>query len=148
MEETRIKLDMDMKDVVVALAEGNPGAIRACVDLVEQAVRIDPDSALGVLGPFILLDMRHIYGADLYMLWNDVCSQDVVKMIAILRARQLGGLAGTTDAALKHAIQNRGEGLDLDAILTAFRSRLPRFAGEAFIVPEVLPGNGQEEGRT
>ncbi len=61
------------------------------------------------------------------MLWSDVCGRDIGKMIAVLRAHQLGELAGVDAKALNHAINNRGAGVDLGVVLEAVRGRLPNF---------------------
>ncbi|MCC6404818.1 MAG: hypothetical protein IT405_00290 [Candidatus Yanofskybacteria bacterium] len=67
------------------------------------------------------------------MLYSDACDSDLVKMVAVLRANQLGQLAGTRADALHHAIEHRGEGLDLDAVLQAVKERLPRFGLEGAV---------------
>ena len=55
-------------------------------------------------------------------------------MLAVLRAYQVGALAGVTREALNHAIDNRGAGIDLDAALVAVMEVLPNFQ---VIEPEV-----------
>lgn len=124
MANERIRFDMTMTDVVVAMSEGNPGAMRTCMELIKEAPTVDPDSGLGALGPLLQLDSLNIWGPRLYMLWNDVCDRDVPAMIAILRANQLGSLSET---AINHAIDNRGEGIDLTAIINMVKDRLPGF---------------------
>lgn len=52
MAETRIKsLDMRPVDMMIILAEGNPGAVSAMMACAAAATTIDPDSALGPLAP-------------------------------------------------------------------------------------------------
>lgn len=79
----------------------------------------------------LLLDTLEIYNERIYMLWSDVCGRDMGKMIAVLRAYQLGQLAGVNAVALNHAIDNRGDGIDLAAVVEAVRSRLTNFNPEA-----------------
>lgn len=125
--ETRVKLDMNTQDLLIAMGDGNPGALTACVELLKHGAHIDPDSALGGFNPLLHLDFLGIYEERIYMLWNDVCDRDIGKMIAVLRANQLGGLAGVIKETIDHAIDNRGEGIDLDAVLVAVKERLPNF---------------------
>lgn len=118
---------MSMPEVLLALSGGNPGAVTVCMRLLKETPAIDPQDILGGLGNLLALDSYNIWEHRIWMLYKDVCGQDLVKMIAVLRAHQLGQLAGVTECALNHAIDNRGEGLDLDAVLKAVQDRLPRF---------------------
>lgn len=56
---------------------------------------------------------------------HHVCGQDIVKTHAVLRAQQLGLVSA---AAVAHATDNRGAGIDVDALVAAVRERLPNFA--------------------
>lgn len=127
MANERIKLNMSIQDVVLAMGGGNPGALTACMELLKHGAFVDPDAAMGSLNPLLLLDTLNIWESRLYMLWNDVCDRDVEMMIAVLRAYQLGQLAGVTKDVLQHAIDNRGEGIDLNAVVVAVNMRLPNF---------------------
>ena len=79
------------------------------------------------LAQLMALDSLGIWEERVYMLWNDVCHRDTGKTIAVLRAYQLGQLAGVTKQALDHAIDHRGQGLDLEAVVAAVKQRLPNF---------------------
>ncbi|MBI4157821.1 hypothetical protein HY502_03155 [Candidatus Woesebacteria bacterium] len=127
MANERIRLDMSVRDVIVAMCDGNPGAVAACAEITQLGEEIDPDAFSGGLGAFLMLDTLNIYGSRLYMLWNDVCGRDVAKTLAVLRAYQLGQLAGVTEDAINHAIDNRGEGINLDEVVKAVTARLPNF---------------------
>lgn len=127
MADERIRSHMSIQDVVVAMSEGNPGAIVTCMQIIQLGEKIDPKSFAGGLGALLMLDTLHIYGSRLYMLWNDVCGRDVAKTLAVLRAYQLGQLAGVTEEALNHAIDNRGQGIDLEKVGKAVTKRLPSF---------------------
>lgn len=137
---SRVTLQMSLRDVVMALAGGNPGALNVCMSIVMKGAEIDPDSALGPLGALLSLDQHRIYGSEIWMLFKDVCGQSLPKMLACLRAVQLGGLAGVTSEALLSAIQNRGAGVDAAAALAAVKERLPRFDAVAVeSAPAVRP---------
>jgi hypothetical protein len=131
MANERINLSMSLKDVVLAMGGGNPGALTACMQLVRYGEVVDPDAFGGGLSSLLLLDTLGIYEERIYMLWNDVCNRDIGKMVAVLRANQLGQLAGVDKKAITHAIDNRGDGIDIDAVVEAVKNRLPRFAPEA-----------------
>lgn len=114
-------------DIVLEMGEGNPGALTCCAEIVKIGSKIDPDDAMQGWGSILMLDSLGLYGSRLYQLWSDVCKRHTGKMIAVLRAFQLGQLAGATEDAINHAVDNRGEGLDLDAIVNAVKERLPNF---------------------
>jgi hypothetical protein len=88
---------------------------------------IDPDDWAGGLGPLLFMDSNRIYGSRIWQLYKDVCNQSLVRMLAVLRAWQLGFISGH---ALHHAIDNCGEGLDVDELLGRVQERLPRFGCE------------------
>lgn len=88
---TRIKLTDTTQGVVVKMCDGNPGAMTAIVGLLSKdCEKIDPDSAMGTLGPLLSLDTLGIYGTDIYILWNDKCKRDLRRFVLLLRASQLG----------------------------------------------------------
>ena len=127
----RITLDMTTMDALMALAEGNPGAVKVCMDLLTHGSSIDPDSAMGGLMPLLNLDSRRIYGHRIWKFYKDVCGERLGPMIAIMRADQLGQLAGVNRNAIDHAIDNHGEGIDIDAVVAAVTERLPAFSVDA-----------------
>jgi hypothetical protein len=111
--------------------------VAAIGELFSGGGQIDPDDMFQGFGSLMTLDTLGIYGSQLYQLWNDVCKRDLGKMIAVLRAYQLGQLAGATETAIKGAIPNRGRGLDLDAIVAAVQERLPNFRVNALAPPAI-----------
>jgi hypothetical protein len=124
----RIHLSMSTAEVVAAMSEGNPGAIAACCELLLHGEAVDPDAFHGGWAALMHCDSLGIHGSRLYCLWNDVCERSIVKLVAMTRAYQLGGLAGVTAEALNHAVDNRGAGIDVAAVLAAVRRELPNFA--------------------
>lgn len=127
MANERLQLSMNLHQAIYAMTGGNPGAIAASVEIVKNTPVVDPDDGFAEFGPFMSLDTLGIWDSDIYILWDRVCHRDVPKMLAILRAWQLGQLAGCTEEAIKAAIRNNCAGLDLDAIMTAVQERLPLF---------------------
>lgn len=125
---SRVRLEMSLRDVVIEMSDGNPGALNVMMLVVREAEAIDPDAALGAFGVLCALDEHGIYGPDIWGLYKYVCGQSLPKMLAVLRAIQLGRLAGVTPNQLDYAIKSRGRGIDADAALAAVKERLPRFA--------------------
>jgi len=121
---TRIKPRDTLMDSIAKVAENNPGGLRVCIELVRDGGDIDPDSALGGFGNILSLDQLGIYGSRIWMLYKDACGEDLMAMIGVLRALQLGFLS---DIALKHAIDNYGEGIDCALLLREVRKTLPNF---------------------
>lgn len=121
---SRIQLEDDMTATLIKMAEGNPGAATVLMGIIKDCEKIDPDSAFGGLGVILSLDTYGIYGPRIWMLYKDVCEQDLIKTLAVLRGVQLGLL---DEAILSNAIDNRGAGLDVNDILDLVRKELPEF---------------------
>ena len=123
-ENTILDLNDDAMSMTFKMSGGNPGAATVCMKLLEDGGRIDPDAALEGYAKIFELDTLGIYASRIWMLYKDVCSEDVVKMCAVLRAYQLGLI---TEYNVDHAIDNRGAGIDVDALLAQVKGRLPAF---------------------
>jgi hypothetical protein len=120
----RITIKDNIKTAIIKLAEGNPGALTVMLSILEKSEAIDPDAALGPMAHIFGLDTLGIYGPRIWMLYKDVCKQDLVNMLAVLRAVQLGKLS---ESVMNHAIDNYGEGLDLPETLKIVQTELPDF---------------------
>lgn len=113
-----------MMDVMTKMSEGNPGALTVCMNILKNGERIDPDGAMGGLGPILSLDTLNLYGSKIWMLFKDVCESDLAQMLAVLRGWQLGMLSETQ---VRHAVENYGEGINVPDICGKVVERLPRF---------------------
>jgi len=121
---SRISFDMSGFDALVAIGEGNPGAIRVCAEAMKRGAAIDPDSALGGLGGIFALDTHKIYGSRVWQLYKDVCGEDLVKMLAVLRAVQLGIIP---ERDVTRAIDGDRGAISADDLLLLVQAQLPRF---------------------
>lgn len=125
---TRIRLTDTGLSMITKMSEGNPGALRVLMELLQHGAAIDPDATMGGGFASILdLDTLELYGPRIWMLYKDVCQEKLRLTIAVLRARQLGF---TSDTAIKHAVDNRGDGLDVIALVAKVEERLPKFQRE------------------
>lgn len=133
---SRITLQMTGRDIVIAMCDGNPGSLNVLMSLLLRGEAIDPDGVMGGLGLILLLDTFRIYGSRIWMLYKDVCREDLTATVAMLRACQLGMVS---QADLSNAIDNRGAGVDVKALVEKVRTRLPRFGREEAPAPEARP---------
>lgn len=124
MTENRIKQDMNLFEAMSKLSGGNPGALTVLIHVFKENESIDPDDAFKGLGPILSLDTLGIYDERIWMLYKDVCREDLAKMLAVLRAWQLGFLGFDK---LNHAIDNYGEGIDMPSLVSQVKERLPKF---------------------
>lgn len=120
----RIKLEDTSVQIGVKMSEGNIGAATVIVQLFKRNAEIDPQSALGPYSSVLHLDSLGIYGSKIWMLYKDVCSEDIRKMIALLRAYQLGF---TSESTIKAGIEQYGAGIDLDDLVSKVENALPDF---------------------
>ena len=86
----KLSLDMSIAQCMIVMADSNPGAAVAIMNIMQQTSAIDPDNALGGIGYVMDLDEMGIYGTDIYVLYSDICNKELPKFLAVLRAKQLG----------------------------------------------------------
>lgn len=110
----RLTLDMSINDIIRAMDEGNPGAMNVCAQMIADG----PDGFLTITR----MDSAHIYGSGIWLLYKDVCSGNMEKMKLILLAEQWGIISNDT---LRHAMDNRGQGIDWDAVTKAVEKGMP-----------------------
>ena len=91
----KLSLEMSVQDAVVALSEGNIGAVNVLVQIMKDGEKYDP-----YCDPFMVLCGfdnasfgETLYGPRIWMLYKDVCGQNLGKMLLVLRAHQLGYLS-------------------------------------------------------
>jgi hypothetical protein len=124
--KTRIEMTDSIMDIYMKMSEGNPGACKALMEMIKLSPTADPDfGRFAEFGPLLALDSQGIYGSRIWMLFKDVCKEQAVYALACLRAVQLGIMGSSV---LDHAIDNRGEGLDVFATRRAVCERLPNFS--------------------
>jgi hypothetical protein len=124
---SRIQLEDNMMDVFMKMSDGNPGAMNVIMRIMEETKLIDPQSAFEGMGVILQLDELEIYADRIWMLFKDVCRENIVFTIGLLRAVQLG-LVPRVD--LTYAIDNRGDGLDVLDIMHKVRLHLTQFKKE------------------
>lgn len=103
----RITLDDTFITAAMKLSGGNPGALNVVMSLYQEGCNIDPDDLFGSFGPLLSLDSHGIYESEIWMLYKDVCDQDLTKVVLLLRACQLGALS---ERDLKKAITGGDRG--------------------------------------
>ena len=121
--KNKIELTDNGMDMLLKLSEGNPGALSVCMQVLEKGSKIDLDSASPII-TLLTFDDLGIYGSRIWMLYKDVCHEDLTNMLGVLRGHQLGYV---TEWQLNHAIDHRGNGLDVESVLSQVKEFLPNF---------------------
>lgn len=82
----------------------------------------------GGMGKILLLDTYGIYGTDIYVLYNDICERNLSKMVAVIRATQLGLFNSNIlkDACSRQDYSGR-KLVPLDELCQKVKERLPLF---------------------
>lgn len=128
----KVTIEMSVADAIVALSEGNPGALSTLCQLFKAWPKIDPQ---GIdITPIVFLSEWGIYGPRIWILFSDVCSRSVIATATIIRAKQLGIISLEE---LKLAIENRGQGIKdrIEELSLKVRELLPQFADLTFEAP-------------
>lgn len=124
----RITFSDSTKSAIIKMVEGNMGAMSACMSLLKEAERVDPQNMMGGISYILSLDNNGIYGTDIYVLWSDICDKDTTKMIAVLRAVQLGLFSGKVLADACHRQDYSGRTMvPVDELYIKVKERLEQF---------------------
>lgn len=124
----RITLSDSISNAISKMAEGNIGAVNACISLIEEGEKTDPQNMMGGFGCILDLDREGIYGTDIYVFWNDICNQETSKMMAVLRAVQLGFFSGRVLADACHRQDYSGRSMiPVEELYKMVTERLPAF---------------------
>lgn len=124
MRKARIQLEDSILEIMTKMSEGNPGALTVCMRMYKEGAAIDPQSFCGGVGAIMALDTHGIYGHRIWMLYKDVCRENLESTLAVLRACQLGQLR---ESDMLHAIDNRGQGIDVAALVAGVKAELAEF---------------------
>ena len=136
-ENPEIKLTDTPMSAVMKLSKGNPGAVTAMMALITEGDGIDPDAFMGGFGCLLSLDNHKIYGTDIYVLWSDICMRNTARMIAVLRAVQLGFLKESVLQEACSAQDYSGcEKIDVLELYEKVCEQLPRFDSASVAVDE------------
>lgn len=128
MAKTRIELNDTTLSMVMKMSGGNPGAVTVLAAMLKEGERIDPDNFLGGLGSVLAMDTYGIYEEKIWMLYKDICGQNIADTIGVLRAMQMGIIPQSeVKAALDQPYAQLAAGR-LEEILAQVRERLPAFA--------------------
>lgn len=124
----RINLTDDALSAIKKMSDGNIGAVTVLIKILEQGGKIDPDDFMGGLGGILSLDSLGIYGSRIWILYKDICGEDVSMMLAVLRSHQLGYLASKTlfDACQREDRSGR-EMVNPEEMYRKVKERLPNF---------------------
>lgn len=126
MAKERLTGNDNMVTMLTKMTDGNPGSMNALMQLMSSATeakKIDPENALGVFGYILTLDSSNVYGANIYLLFNDICRKQLVKFLAVIRGLQLG----IVSRELIQDIESNKNKINVDDIYTKVREQLPSF---------------------
>ncbi|MFA5395534.1 MAG: hypothetical protein WC346_05880 [Methanogenium sp.] len=122
-DNNRIELHDSFMNIAVKMCGGNPGAMTVILRLFKEEPYIDPDSALPGINTILSLDDMGIYNEQIWMIYKDVCKEDIVDLIGLFRARQLGYIPGHS---LLASIDNPSL-INVKELVNKVKQRLPNF---------------------
>ena len=77
----RIKLSMNTMEIVIAMVDGNPGATKVCMELMQA-------DEIGIIDLLHLDDME-IYSSDIWLCYKDICKEDLSTLQTKIRDRSI-----------------------------------------------------------
>lgn len=144
-----LRLEDSMKDTIMKMSKMesggfNPGAMGVLASILEKGAEIDPDDVFKGFGTIMSMDMFEIRGDKIWMLFKDICKQDLVRTIGMIRACQLGFLGRDNLLhAINHQYGNPEKLLDVEGLMMQVRERLPSFKKD--IAPPAAPAPKPKE---
>ena len=109
---------------ITKLSEGNPGAISVIASLFSTSKLVDPDSIImGGFGVLLNLDQLEISGSDIWVMYKDICKEDIIDTHALIRAAQLGVVSREY---VRKQISSGGS-IDMKEIKSRVQGKLPEF---------------------
>lgn len=116
-----------LKTTAIMLAEGNPGAINVIANLCKHYESLDPYNVFKEMAPLVFFAEQDITGPAIWMLYKDVCKEDLKNVVIVMRAYQMGLLSAEE---LKERVHNTRYGagfspLNFDDLLSKLRMILP-----------------------
>jgi hypothetical protein len=122
---SRLVGNQSLDVMIVLLCEGDAEAEKVFYMLI-KTWRIDPCAGLPTAwNALALLDELGIYGARIATLHKEICGENIVKTLAVLRAWEFGFV---TAAQINAAIDNKSAAsIDADRLLALLQRMYPRF---------------------
>lgn len=116
-------------EIISLLAEGNVGAVTVLAQWMKFGAQIDPDCALPPHWAMCMLDDMDLVGPRIWVLYKDVCGQDIRRFLGVLRAHQLGFLSemDLQAAAGRDYPTALRDPQEVDALLARVEDQLPAF---------------------
>lgn len=119
----------DAREILIHMAEGNPGVMRVMMDILENTKAIDPQCVLGGVVHLGSLDFCGIYGSHIWILYKDRCGESLPKLLALIRAFQLGYISkeDLVEMSIDYPPPPGGHisDADLDLLIGKVKQRLP-----------------------
>ena len=123
-----IHLTDTIPQAAAKLAKGNQDAATVLVTLINETEKIDPDDFMRGLRPILNLDAYGIYGTDIWVLYSDICNKDLARVVAVLRACQLGMFSSKVLAKACNKKDYSGVAMvPVEELYLKVKERLPRF---------------------
>lgn len=96
----------DLSTIITGFSQGNPGAMAAMIELYQVTAGRSPL----LFGTFILmLEQLKLYGAGIYMLWNDCLDRSIAGLVGLITSWRNDNISNET--ILRHVNLEGGRGI-------------------------------------
>ena len=90
---SRIAISDELVTALTKMSEGNPGALTVLMQLVECTAEMDIQLGFAPFDSFTRLDSLEVYGPSIWILYKDICGENIKKLIHLLHGATNGILS-------------------------------------------------------
>jgi len=117
----RIAHDDTLLSIFTKLSDGNPGAFTVLLRAMEYTAKYHQEGCdAGGMYMLEILDTIGVYGSDIWLLYKDICKENIEHFIQVLKAYQYGFV---DEATIHEAIDDKenykigGSELDIEFLI-------------------------------
>jgi hypothetical protein len=123
----KIKFSDPVEVILGEMSEGNIGPLNVLIELIKLNDTLDPGGSLTGILIVLTLDDFEIYGPHIWVLYKDVCGQDIKKLVALVAACKLDILS--PDKLREMSFRERKsetDNFDIDELYQKVKEKLPQ----------------------
>lgn len=118
----RIRAGMTPEGILSVMSGGNPGAINVMLKLLETASKAQMDMGFSGIMLLFHLDTMQIYGSNIWILYKDICEENISTMIDIIQAAIWNESTGLHNYMIHQSLVEAADGRPISLDVNKFRT--------------------------